>query len=95
MAKTSSRSASVSPGPSRIPKLTHRATAYAQISLSVMFSAGYFTLLYEFAHGRVQVSQTLEDSFKMLLVFLTAQLGTIVSFWFQRQRVSEDPQPPK
>ena len=48
-------------------------------------------LLWEFAHGRINVSAPMEDSFKMLLVFLTAQLGTIVAFWFSRQRVSETP----
>jgi len=73
-----------------IARLTHRATAYAQIVLSIMFSAGYFMLLWEFSHGRIQVTDQLEDAFKMLLVFLTAQLGTIVGFWFQRQRTSED-----
>jgi len=75
----------------RIPRLTHRATAYAQITLSIVFSAAYFSLLWEFAHGKVQVSDKLEDAFKMLLVFLTANLGTIISFWFSRQRASEDP----
>jgi hypothetical protein len=75
----------------RVPHLTHQATAYAQIVLSGMFAIGYFTLLYEFAHGHVQVPPQLEDAFKMLLVFLTANLGTIISFWFQRQRVSMDP----
>ena len=74
----------------RIPRLTHRATAYAQIILSVLFSAGYFTLLFDFAKGNVHVPPAMEDSFKMLLVFLTAQLGTVVSFWFSRQRTSEE-----
>ena len=74
-----------------VARMTHRATAYAQIVLSIMFSTGYFTLLYEFAHGKVSVPPQLEDAFKMLLVFLTAQLGVIVAFWFNRQRASEDP----
>lgn len=76
---------------SGVSRLTHRATAYAQIVLSILFSAGYFMLLWEFSHGRINVSAPMEDSFKMLLVFLTAQLGTIVAFWFSRQRASENP----
>lgn len=74
-----------------ISRLTHRATAYAQITLSVLFSAGYFSLLYEFAKGHVNVPPQMEDTFKSLIVFLTAQLAIIVAFWFSRQRQSEDP----
>ena len=75
----------------RIPRLTHRATAYAQIVLSVMFSVGYFTLLFDFARGNIHVPATMEDPFKMLLTFLTANLGQVIGFWFSRQRASEDP----
>ena len=89
--KTTLSQASALPKPSwHISRLTHRATAYAQIVLSIAFSSGYFLLMFEFAHGHVAVPPQMEDSFKMLLVFLTAQLGTIVSFWFQRQRTSEE-----
>ena len=75
----------------RIPRLTHRATAYAQILLSLLFTVGYFILLNEFVHGRIQVAEKLEPVFTALVTFLTANLGQIIGFWFMRQRTSEDP----
>ena len=73
------------------PKLTHRATAYAQVILSILFSVGYFALLNEFIHGHVSVSEKMETVFTTLVTFLTANLGQIIGFWFARQRTSDDP----
>ena len=36
-----------------VPRLSHRAMAYAQISLSVLFTSGYFYVLIELIHGKV------------------------------------------
>ena len=71
--------------------LTHRVTAYAQIILSALFISGYFMVLWEFTHGKITVAENLEQTFTALLSVLTAAVLQIVSYWFQRQRTSEEP----
>ena len=74
------------------PRLSNKATAYAQITLAALFTGGYFVVLFEFIHGNINVPESLETTFTVLVTFLTAQLGTIVAYFFQRQRTSEEPQ---
>ncbi len=64
----------------------------AQVILSVLFIAGYFWLLIEFMRGNVRVPVDYKEMFMVLLGVLTAGVGTILSFWFQRQR-PQDQQP--
>lgn len=71
-----------------MPNLSHRATAYAQILITVLFLGGYFQLLYDFMHGRVSVPVDWKDQFKTLLDLLTASVMQIVNYWFQRMRAS-------
>ena len=77
------RSPSASP-----PRISAQATAYAQIILSVLFTLGYFLVLWEFMHGRVNVPESLEGTFTALVTFLTANLGSIIYYWFQRMRTN-------
>lgn len=72
-------------------RLTHVGVAYVQAALSVGFMVCYFFLIIEFAHGNVNVPDKLKDIFNALITFLTAQLAQIITFWFARQRTSNDP----
>ena len=72
-------------------RLTHVGVAYVQAMLSLGFMACYFFLIIEFAHGNVNVPDKLKDIFNTLIAFLTAQLAQIISYWFARQRTSNDP----
>ena len=62
----------------------------AQVVLSVTFIGGYFFLLYKFMGGSVFVPADYKDMFVTLLGVLTAGVGMILSFWFQRVRGSTD-----
>jgi len=58
----------------------------AQVVLSGIFIGGYFVLMYQFMVGNVHVPESFKDAFLTLLGVLTAGVGLILSFWFQRQR---------
>ncbi len=64
----------------------------AQVVLSAVFILGYFFLIYEFMRGHVRVPIEFKDMFMTLLGVLTAGVGIILSFWFQRQREQTSPQ---
>lgn len=70
--------------------LTHRATAYFQAVLSIVFILGYFFVLFQFLFGRVKVPGEFHDMMQTLLGILTGALGTVIQFWFSRQRTSSD-----
>ena len=72
--------------------LSHRATAYFQAALSVIFIAGYFFVLFLFLSGHVRVPGEFHDMIQTLIGVLTGALGVIIQFWFSRQRVSTDHQ---
>lgn len=63
----------------------------AQVVLSLAFIVGYFYLLREFMIGRVKVPADYKEMFMTLIGVLTAGVGMILSFWFQRQRESQPP----
>lgn len=71
--------------------MTHKETAYAQIILSIIFLAGYFWLLYDFIHGKIQVSTEWKDTLQALLSVLTASVIQVMNYWFSRQRESSAP----
>lgn len=73
-------------------QLTDKATAYAQIILSVVFVAGYFWVLNDFIHGRAKVSLEWKDTIGTLLGTLTAGVLLVLNYWFSRQRQSEKPE---
>jgi protein-S-isoprenylcysteine O-methyltransferase Ste14 len=68
-------------------------TMTAQVVLSALFVGGYFLLMYQFLIGNVHVPEAYKDAFITLLGVLTAGVGLILSFWFQRQRPQESPAP--
>ena len=74
--------------------LTHRATAYFQATLSMCFVTAYFVVLMCFLTGHVKVPGEFHDMVQTLIGILTGALGTIMGFWFSRQRMSvDDPSP--
>lgn len=66
----------------------------AQVVLSVLFIGGYFYMLYLFMMGHVLVPDSFKDMFLTLIGVLTAGVGTVLSFWFQRQRERTQETPP-
>lgn len=62
--------------------------AVAQILLSVVFIVGYFFVLALFILGYIQTPPTWKDALTALLGVITGSLGTIVGYWFSRQRQS-------
>jgi len=66
----------------------------AQVVLSAVYIGGYFWVLREFMTGAVKVPADYKELFSGLLGVLTAGVGIILSFWFQRVRSSMDTAPP-
>lgn len=71
--------------------LSEKATAYAQIILSVVFIVGYFWVLSDFIHGRISIEDKWKDTIGNLLSILTAAVLLILNYWFSRHRNSEKP----
>lgn len=71
---------------------TERLIGFAQISLSVLFLVGYFGILALFLFGIIKTPAEWKDALTALLGVLTAAVGTVMSFWFNRYRpVGESP----
>lgn len=70
--------------------VTRKVVATSQITLSILFSLGYFGTLWEFIHGKIQIDPQWKDSIQQLLALLTAGELMILQFWFSRSR-PEDP----
>lgn len=62
----------------------------AQVVLSVVFVGGYFLILYMFVTGQVKPPPDYKEMIMTLIGVLTAGVGMILSFWFQRVRGSTD-----
>lgn len=71
--------------------MTHRETAYAQVLLTIIFLVGYFWVLTDFVHGRIQTPPEWKDTLQALISLLTAGVLLILQYWFSRQRTSTDP----
>ena len=61
-------------------------TAIAQVLITVAFLGGYWWVMREFMGGRVKVPDGYAEMFAALLGVITGNVGTIVTFWFLRQR---------
>lgn len=71
-----------------------RATAVMQFALTVIFLAGYFTIVAVVMLGRATLPAEHIRIAELLLVALTTILPQIVSYWFARQRNAiAEPQP--
>jgi hypothetical protein len=53
-----------------------------QIALSVLFIGGYFFILYLLFSGSVKVGSDLKDISNILLGVMTANIPSIMAFWF-------------
>ena len=67
-----------------------RLIATAQVILSVAFLVGYFGILAIFLLGWIRTPAEWKDALITLLGVLTAGVGIVLSFWFQRQRNTND-----
>lgn len=74
--------------------MTNREIGYMQGLLTFTFLVGYFVTLHDFIEGKVHTPVEWQDSLKTLLGSLTAGVGVILFFWFNRSRQGTDPQPP-
>lgn len=74
-------------------EVTDRAIAIAQIVISIVFLVGYFWLLGQFVTGRAKVDPEYKDIVNSLLSVLTAGVGAVIYFWFQRSRQNQNAQP--
>lgn len=65
---------------------TERLVGFAQVALSVLFLAGYFGVLAAFLLGFIKTPDTWRDALIALLGVITAGVGQVLSFWFNRSR---------
>jgi hypothetical protein len=63
----------------------------AQVTLSVVFIGGYFIVLYALLKGELHPPAEYKDTINTLMGVLTAGVGTILAYWFARQRGSDAP----
>lgn len=63
--------------------LTHRTAAFAQVGLSYFFLAGFFAALLAEGLGYIKLD---------VMGQLAPMAMLVLSFWFQRQRESAEPQ---
>lgn len=61
-------------------------TATAQLLITGAFLMGYFWVMHEFVTGSLKVQSDYREMFAALLGVITGNLGTIMTFWFLRQR---------
>lgn len=71
--------------------MSHRATAAAQLVLSMLFIGGYFAVLLLVMTGVVHIPSDLRELIGNLLSTLTAGVLLILNYWFARQRESKEP----
>jgi hypothetical protein len=53
-----------------------------QIILSSIFIAGYFAIVYMLFSGKVVIDESIRDMSNILLGVITANIPSIMSFWF-------------
>jgi len=63
----------------------------AQVTLSIVYLAGYFWLLYLFAGGEIRTPAEWRDQMGVLMGVLTTGVPLIVNFWFARSRSTSVP----
>lgn len=68
--------------------MTDKAIALSQIALSILFFAGYFSVVVLFLLGHSNVPQELRDIFSGLIGLLSAGGLMILQFWFSRSRAA-------
>jgi hypothetical protein len=73
--------------------VTDKAIAHAQLILSVLFCAGYFSTLILFMLGFARVMPDFKEAFIGLLSLLSAGVLMILQFWFSRSRAGQSAAP--
>ena len=63
-------------------QLAEKTSVWPQVTLSVVFTTGYFTILYQFLTGDVAIPTEHKESFMVLVGVLTAAMPTLMHFWF-------------
>ena len=66
--------------------ISSKLIATAQVLLSILFIGGYFLVLSEFIHGRINVPSEWKDTLQSLLSLLTGGVLIILHYWFSRSR---------
>lgn len=66
--------------------MTSRIITAAQVTLSVVFLAGYFAVLILFVLGYIRTPPEWKEALIALLGVITGGIGTILGFWFARSR---------
>lgn len=70
-----------------------RETGYMQGLLTILYLVGYFLTLHAFIEGRVKTPPEWADTVQSLISVLTAGVLSIIYFWFNRSRnTQESPQ---
>lgn len=69
--------------------ITDRIVAAAQVALSLVYIGGYFFMLWLFLKGQIGTPVEWKDQLGVLIGVLTAGVGIILNFWFQRSRPQE------
>lgn len=72
---------------------TDRTVAFAQILLSVVYTAGYFMVLQTFLDGEIKTPPEWKDVLATLISLLTAGELLMIQFWFSRARPTSTAQP--
>lgn len=74
--------------------MTRREVGYMQGILTLVFFWGYFITLHDFVQGQIKTPVEWQDTLKTLLGALTAGVGAIIYFWFNRSRENTSPETP-
>lgn len=69
--------------------MTPRIISVAQIGLSAVFLIGYFVILVLFVTGHIKTPPEWKEALIALLGVITGGVGTILAFWFARNREKE------
>ena len=72
-----------------------RVISFAQISLSVLYTIGFFMVIVLFMLGYARVPEQFENAFTGLMNLLSAAQLAVIYFWFQRTRANQTPTPPE
>lgn len=70
--------------------MNDKVIAFSQISLSVLYTIGFFAVLILFMLGYADVPERFENAFTGLINLLTAAQLAIIYFWFQRTRSKDN-----
>jgi hypothetical protein len=63
-----------------------RFTQWAQFALALYFITGFFAVTILVVTGYIRVADDFKDTANNLLMILGANIGLILTYWYQRQR---------